>query len=155
MNITVLFTTFILFIGTFSNPISREEYYPIFKDGSLTEMESLVTHLEKVNAHNAYLGALKMKLSGQQKGANLKLKTFKAGRSLLEAEINKHPNNIEWRFLRLAVQEHAPKILKYANNLVEDSEYISSNYHTSPLDLQKIIANYSTNSQELNSSKLK
>jgi len=155
MNFSVIFTAFVLFTGMFSNTISRKEYYAVFKGNSITEMESLVSQLEKTYGQKAYLGALKMKLSGLQKGSSTKLKTFKEGRKLLETEIINDSKNIEWRFLRLAVQENAPKIVKYSKNLNEDKEFISTYFSSSSLELQKIIKDYSASSTVLKVSDFK
>ncbi len=150
MNHTALLIGFILFNGLFSNPISRKEYYPVFKGNSVSQMELLVNQLEKKDSQKAYLGALKMKLANLQKEPRTKLKTFKEGRELLEGEIKKQPNNMEWHFLRLIVQEHAPKIVKYNQNLLQDATFITSNFSSVPLDLQKVISDYASNSVHLN-----
>lgn len=151
MKLTVFYMALIFVTGW----VSRADFYPVFEGKNLAEMELLVSKLEKQNEQNAYLGAVKMKLSGLQKGTNTKLETFKLGRNLLEAEIEKEPENIEWRFLRLAVQEHAPKIVKYRENLVSDKGFIISNFNSAPLELQKIIKTYATKSEILTSSELK
>lgn len=155
MNFSGIYIALVLCTGMFSNTISRAEYYPVFKGESRSQMELMVNQLEQTKQQKAYLGALKMKLSGLQKGPSTKLKTFKEGRGLLEAEITNEPENLEWRFLRLAIQENAPKILKYSQNLSEDKAYISSHFNSTPIDLQKIIINYSTNSSILQKSDFK
>jgi hypothetical protein len=52
---------------------------------------------------------------------------FKSGRSKLESAITKDKENTEYRFLRLIIQEHAPRIVKYRNELEKDSKWIQSN----------------------------
>ncbi|MET2985335.1 hypothetical protein [Aureibaculum conchae] len=49
---------------------------------------------------------------------------FKEGALLLEYIIEKKPNNIELRLIRLSIQENAPKILKYKMNIDEDKMFI-------------------------------
>ena len=152
----ILLIGFIIILSSWTaGSISRKEYYPVFKGNSSSEMEALVKKLEKTWKQKAYLGALKMKLSGLQKGSSTKLKTFKEGRELLEAEIKNNPKNIEWLFLRLAVQENAPKIVKYSQNINEDKEFISSHFSSAPFDLQKIIKDYVANSSVLKVSDFK
>ncbi|RPD98599.1 hypothetical protein EGM88_05245 [Aureibaculum marinum] len=51
---------------------------------------------------------------------------FKEGVVLLEDIIIKYPSNIELRLIRLSIQEHAPKILKYKMNIKEDKMFITS-----------------------------
>jgi hypothetical protein len=73
----------------------------------------------------------------------------------LEAEIIKEPKILEWRFLRLAIQANAPKIVKYSKDLNEDKEFISSHFSSAPFDLQKIIKDYAANSSILKVSDFK
>jgi hypothetical protein len=98
----------------------------------------------------AYEGALLMKKAGVIKGtAKEKLIFFKSGRSKLESAIAKNNNNIEYRFLRLIIQEHAPKIVKYRNDIEQDSRLIITNFKSLPQDLQQTIADYSKASKVL------
>ncbi len=96
----------------------------------------------------AYEGALLMKKAGVIKGsAKEKLNLFKAGRSKLEASIVKDNNNIEYRFLRLIIQEHAPKIVKYRGDIEQDSQLVRTNYKSLPPYLQQVITDYSKSSK--------
>ena len=78
-----------------------------------------------------------------------KLKLFKQGRKLLEASIKEDPDNAEYRFLRLIIQEHAPGVLGYKYDLEKDSEYIRKSYKSLPDELQHTIADYSKKSKAL------
>jgi hypothetical protein len=49
-----------------------------------------------------------------------KMLLFIEGRNELEKLIEKEPNNIELRYIRLAVQKIAPKFLSYRDNINED-----------------------------------
>lgn len=95
----------------------------------------------------AHKGALLMKKADFMKGAGNKVRMFKGGAALLEAEISRNPDNAEYRFIRLTIQEHAPGILKYNKNLREDKELIISNYKRLSEELRKVIRNYSLNSK--------
>ena len=57
---------------------------------------------------NAFLGAMIMKKAGLGGNPASKLKLFKQGHKLLEGAIAKDPENAEFRFLRLMIQENAP-----------------------------------------------
>jgi len=142
---TIVYAAFVFVTGW----VSRANFYPVFEGDSFEDMEKMIEIIEKQKGQNAYLGAIKMKFSNLQKGASAKLKTFKSGRELLEDEIKKDPKNIEWRFLRLAVQEHAPKIVKYSKNLEIDRDFIIVNFNSAPLELQKIIRDYAAKSEIL------
>ncbi len=59
---------------------------------------------------------------------------------MLEMAIRENPDNAEFRFLRLMVQEHAPGALGYKNDIQNDSEYIRKSYKSLPDDVQRAIA---------------
>ncbi len=133
---------FIFASGFSIDQFSRNEYYLVFEEGTLKKMEDLSLKISESKELEAYQGALLMKISGLQKNANLKLKTFKSGRLLLESSIHANPNNTEWRFLRFMIQENAPKIVNYRNNLEEDKSEIINNFNACDKKLQVIIKDY-------------
>ena len=53
---------------------------------------------------------------------------FKEGASLLDYAILEEPNNIEMRYIRLGVQENAPKVVGYRKNKEEDKQFILDHY---------------------------
>ena len=97
----------------------------------------------------AYEGALLMKKAGLVAKAKEKLSLFKAGRLKLEAAIKKNKENAEFCFLRLIIQEHAPKLVEYNNNIKTDITAIRSNYKTLPPVVQQAISDYSKKSKNL------
>ncbi|HZE83994.1 MAG TPA: hypothetical protein VE035_06765 [Puia sp.] len=102
----------------------------------------------------AYEGALLMKKAGLAARAKDKLKLFKSGYVKLETSIARDSSNIEYRFLRLAIQEHAPKIVNYNKDLKKDSQDIYLYYSRSAPVVQKAILEYSKNSKILHSKDL-
>jgi hypothetical protein len=117
-------------------------------------METLNSQLaiikaSSINEKEAYEGALLMKKAGLVAKAKEKLSLFKAGRIKLEAAINKNKENAEFSFLRLIIQEHAPKIVDYNNNIKSDIAAIRSNYKTLPPVVQQAISDYSKKSKFL------
>jgi hypothetical protein len=78
-----------------------------------------------------------------------KLNVFKSGRSKLESSISKDSGNTEYRFLRLIIQEHAPKVVKYRSELEEDSRLIQTNFNSLSQFLQQLIIDYSKDSKVL------
>ena len=64
-----------------------------------------------------FTGALLMKKAGFNAPPAIKLHLFKSGHKMLEAAIRNNPENAEFRFLRLIIQEHAPGILGYKNDI--------------------------------------
>jgi hypothetical protein len=97
----------------------------------------------------AYEGALLMKKAGIVSGPKKKLDLFKEGHKELEAVLSKDSANIECRFLRLMIQEHAPGILGYKGELQKDRLFIKNNYKKLPPVVQEAVINYSKESKIL------
>src|SRR5690554_7129548 len=76
----------------------------------------------------AYKGAVKSLMADFAKKVKEKKEYFKEGVELIESALKTEPNNIEIRYLRLTVQEHAPRFLKYHDNISEDKKIILKNY---------------------------
>src|SRR5207253_3424423 len=102
----------------------------------------------------AFEGALLMKKAELANGPGKKLNLFKDGHKKLEAAIKKDDDNAEYRFLRLMIQEHAPKMLGYKEDLQKDSAYIRQSYKKLPAEVQEAIINYSKTSKILRSDDL-
>ncbi|MFT3750863.1 MAG: hypothetical protein QM768_21295 [Agriterribacter sp.] len=137
-----------------SSKIDRSNYYKIIASENL---ESINAQIELVKNSGekykeAFEGALMMKKAGLLKGAPNKLKEFKAGRQKLEEVLEKTKDNAELRFLRLIIQENAPKILGYHKELEEDHKFIVTNFKTIPEAAQHAIRDYSKSSKILSPS---
>jgi hypothetical protein len=104
-----------------------------------------------ISEKEAYEGALLMKKAGLVSKAKEKLSFFKAGRIKLEASIKKDNGNAEFNFLRLIIQEHAPKAVEYRNNIENDVSVIRSSFKTLPQVVQQAISDYSKKSKVLKS----
>jgi hypothetical protein len=138
--------------------VDRNEFYKILSGKTLPPIDNYILKLEKqkkTSKNNAYWGALTAKKANFEKGAPSKIKTFKAGINSLEQEISNYPNNVEYRFLRLSIQEHCPKILRYNKNIKEDALIISTNFSNQTSILKKIIKNYAQESNGLDAKLLK
>lgn len=133
--------------------VERNTFYNTLSGNSLENIDNTIKILEKEKATpiiNAYKGSLLMKKSSFITKPKEKLAIFKTGRMLLEEEIEKQPNNIEMRLLRLIIQENCPKILKYNTQLEEDKIIIIKGFSSSEKDLKSIIKDYSKTSKILN-----
>lgn len=108
-----------------------------------------IVKLASITEKEAYEGALLMKKAGLVTKAREKLSLFKAGRLKLEASIKKDSGNTEFNFLRLIIQEHAPKMVEYRNDIENDIAAIRSNYKTLPQVVQQAINDYSKKSKVL------
>ncbi len=72
----------------------------------------------------AYKGAATTLMAKHATTIKEKKKYFKEGKDNLEYALAKDPNNIEIRFIRLSVQENAPKITGYRKNRNEDKAFL-------------------------------
>lgn len=108
-----------------------------------------VVKTSSINEKEAYEGALLMKKAGLMTRPAEKLSLFKAGRLKLEAAIKKDKENAEFSFLRLIIQEHAPKIVEYRNNIDADISTIRSNFKTLSPVVQQAINDYTKKSKVL------
>lgn len=102
-----------------------------------------------INEKEAYEGALLMIKAGLINKVKEKLSLFKTGRSKLEAAIKKDKDNAEYSFLRLIIQEHAPKIVEYRYNIETDISIIRSGFKTLAPVVQQAIQDYSKKSKVL------
>jgi len=113
-----------------------------------------VIKTSSVTEKNAYEGALLMKKAGIAGGPKKKLDLFKEGHKKLEAVLQKDSSNVEFRFLRLMIQEHAPGILGYKGQLENDSQYIRENFGKLLPVVQQAVREYSKKSIFLKSADL-
>jgi hypothetical protein len=153
----VLFTLLYILSGS---PVSARPTYQTFdKAGFYSAMAS--GRLEEVNAElsviegstlkekEAYEGALLMRKAGLLSRPKEKLGTFKSGYIMMERSMERDSANIEYHFLRLMIQEHAPKIVHYDKDQEKDSQDIIRSFPTLSPVLQKAILNYCPHSKLL------
>jgi hypothetical protein len=74
---------------------------------------------------------------------------FKDGRIKLETAINADNDHTEFHFLRLAIEEHAPKIVKYHADIKADKAIVIKNFKTLSSSVQQAILDYCKNSKVL------
>ena len=129
----------------------KSAFYSAMATNNLDQINAQLVILQNasINEKEAYEGAMLMKKAGLLTKPNEKLKLFKAGRIKLEASIKKDNANTEFNFLRLIIQEHAPKIVNYRDNIEYDISAIQSNFKTLPRVVQQAITDYSKNSKVL------
>jgi hypothetical protein len=129
----------------------KAAYYKVIKDGSIDDIDKEITALDNIPAteKDAFTGTLLMKKAGLVKRPKEKIELFKSGRIKLETALAADNSNTEYHFLRLIIQEHAPKITKYRAQLKEDSDLIKKNYNSLPAALQETIKDYSKTSNTL------
>ncbi|TYA52327.1 hypothetical protein [Formosa maritima] len=141
-----LITTCSLFILSLELSQVRVAYKEAAHDK--TKVEAFNKMLEGVTKNStvtlvAYKGAsiaLKAKFAETVKE---KKEGFFDGVSYIEFAIEKEPNAIEPRFVRIGIQENSPKILKYKDNIDEDKLFLLKQYNNiSSTDLKKHVKDY-------------
>lgn len=127
-----------------------EVFFEAYKTDSEVKLDAaIITFSTGKEKHDVYVAALKMKKAGVIKNTSKKIELFKEGKIVLEKNIQQSPGNLEWRFIRLTIQENAPPIVRYKDNLNEDQTFIYKNYKNASKKLQKIILGYAAISEYL------
>lgn len=150
--ILILVTTYMILQSfTPQKTFNRKQFYSTIRQDDLEKINVELQSLETASFEGmkAFQGALMMKKAGVIKGPSAKLKLFKKGGKQLEAAIKEKPQNAEYRFLRLIIQEHAPKIVNYRDDIAADKEMIVTAYKSFSPELQKVVSEYSTSSKAL------
>jgi hypothetical protein len=119
------------------------------EDLALVDAQLEILKNEGFPEKEAYEGALLMRKAGLTGGPKEKLHLFKSGNKSFEKAISKDENNFEYRFLRLIIQENAPRILGYHDDIEKDSKYIRDNFKGQPAFIKNEVINYSKSSKAL------
>lgn len=129
----------------------RETFYSAMASGSLETVNSELATVRSssIKDKDAFEGALLMKKAGLLKIPAEKLKAFKAGRIKFDPALAGDMDNVEYHFLRLTIQEHAPRVVKYYKEIDTDKEYIHKGYRNLSPVVQKAILDYSKTSKVL------
>lgn len=132
----------------FQGGFDKKAFYKLIENGNLEEIDKEITLIEAsdIPEKEAYRGTLLMRKAGLVKKATAKMDNFRSGALRLERAIRDDKTNVEYRFLRLIIQEHAPKITKYRNKLSSDKEYIKENFSKLDPVVQEIVKDYSKSS---------
>src|SRR6202044_3966843 len=99
---------------------------------SLKQIDKELTSVTATTApeREAYKGALLMRKAGLLSRPKEKLAAFKSGAALLEGCLANDSTNVEYHFLRLMIQEHAPRIVHYDRDQEQDSRVITRSFRT-------------------------
>ncbi len=157
MKLKILFAAYFIISGAMVQgkdllqDFDRSGFYAVMASGNIKNVneELILLNSASIIEKDAYEGALMMRKSGLIKIPAEKLKYFKKGRIKLETALLKDSNNGEYHFLRLTIQEHAPKIVKYRAELENDKQYILKSFKNLSPVVQQAIIDYSKNSKIL------
>lgn len=136
--------------------LDKAAFYAVMDRGNLEEVNN---ELDVVAASSSpekdgFTGALLMRKAGLVKLPAQKLKFFKAGRIKFDTAMALDKDNVEYHFLRFAIQEHAPKIVKYNKDIEADKKLIIASYKNLSPTVQHAIMDYTKNSKILHASDL-
>ncbi|MGN6438684.1 MAG: hypothetical protein ACTHMM_19230 [Agriterribacter sp.] len=151
--ITVLMAMLLQWQAGFAQQTDRKSFYAALSSADLATINQELAVVGKGDptVQLAFEGALMMKKAGLLKGPGKKLQEFKAGKEKLETALQADPNNTEFRFLRLMIQENAPKILGYYKDLEQDHEHLRKNFKSLSSPVQQTVLNYTKKSKILKS----
>ena len=151
LNLLFLLFAFSVKANTRNSGFDKSAFYSALAANDVNSINAQLNMVKtsSINEKEAYEGALLMKKAGLITKPAEKLSLFKAGRLKLEAAIKKDKENAEFSFFRLIIQEHAPKIVEYRNNINADVSTIRSNFKTLSPVVQQAIHDYTKKSKVL------
>ncbi len=131
-------------------------FYAAMASANIEEINKELDVLSQSSTDNkqGYEGALLMRKAGLVARPAEKLKLFKSGRIKLETAMLNDKDNVEFHFLRFAIEEHAPKIVKYKADLQTDKQIVIKGYKNLSPVVQQAIMDYTKNSKLLTTSDL-
>ena len=157
MRLKLVFVSLILITAGFAEGKALQQkfdkagFYEVMKSGTLetvnNEFEAIKDAPEK--ERDGYEGALLMKKAELVKKPKERLSLFKQGRIKLETAILADNENTEFHFLRLAIEEHAPKIVKYHADIEKDKAIVMKNFKSQSPAVRHAILDYCEKSKVL------
>jgi hypothetical protein len=163
MKVRIIFALLLLLPGavvlskSLQQKLDKAVFYEVMDRGNLDEVNKEIEVITSSLSpeKDGYAGALLMRKAGLQKLPAQRLKSFKAGRLKFDPAITADADNIEFHFLRLAIQEHAPKIVKYNKDIETDKNIIIKGFKNLAPVVQHAIIDYTKKSKVLSASDLK
>jgi len=157
MKIKLLFALVLILLGVVAQAkvvsvkFDRATFYAVIKTGDKEEIDNEISIVSasSIAEKEAYEGFLLMRKAGLVTLPAQKLKLFKAGRIRFETALANDNDNAEYHFLRLIIEEKAPKIVKYNQDLEADKQLIIKAYKNLPAVVQQAIIDYSKTSKVL------
>jgi len=162
MKIRIIFALLLLLPGivvlgkSVQQKLDKAAFYAVMDRGNLEEVNNEIDLVAASSSSEkeGYTGALLMRKAGLVRLPSQKLKFFKAGRIKFDTAILADKDNVEYHFLRFAIQEHAPKIVKYRADIEADKQVIIKAYKNLSPVVQHAIMDYTKNSKLLQASEL-
>jgi len=157
MKLKIIVLSFLIVAGigvqakTFFQKFDRAQLYAVIKTGnkSAIDEELAAVTSSDISQKEAYEGFLLMRKAGIVTLPAEKLKLFKQGRIKFETALQGDADNAEYHFLRLIIEEKAPKIVKYNKDIEADKAIVVKAYKNLPAVVQQAILDYSKSSKVL------
>jgi len=144
MLISILFVSFFVLFPNVSEV--RKDYVNAIQNKDITfQLNKELTQIQKTDNKVlvAYKGAVLTLMAKFAENRSDKKKYFKDGATLINFAVSEKPNNVEIRYIRLGVQENAPKIVSYRKNKEEDKQFILEHYkEVSSKEVKGFIRNF-------------
>ena len=149
-NISFFLCTFFS-LSILAQKFDKAAFYQIIETNDSVKINGQLNLVQgsSIKEKQAYEGFLLLKKADLVRNKKEKLNNFKSGKIKLESALKKDSSNTEYHFLRLMIQENAPKILNYNASLQKDNIYIRKNYKMLSTTLQQAILGYSKQSKTL------
>ena len=140
-----------LFLGYYAVDLAtiREHFRKAKDSQSATESlyNELVGYTKSDPVVLAYKGASQTLKARFEKDRTRKKVLVRQGIKILEESVKAAPDEVEIRLVRLAIQENAPKILKYRANMAEDKQMILANFTAQSAAVKTIVRQYVAQSE--------
>jgi hypothetical protein len=138
-------------VGEAQQKFDKAIFYKVMASGDANAINKEINTLAESSLSNkeGYEGALLMKKAGLIAKPKEKLKLFKSGMTKMETALLADSVNTEFHFLRLLIEEQAPKIVKYNTHIEKDKIFIQHNFRSVSPVVQHAILDYCKNSKVL------
>jgi hypothetical protein len=157
----IFVAAFLFVIGFLENAFAQQKFekavfYNVMATGGIDAIDNEIAIVGDAGLNNkdGYEGALLMKKAGLVMPAKKRLKLFKEGRIKLETALSADNDNTEYHFLRLAIEENAPKIVKYHADIENDKVFVQKNFKNLSPSVQHAILDYCKKSKVLHAEDL-
>lgn len=129
----------------------KAAFYSVMASGNMQEIDAEISIVQGaiLKEKEGYEGALMMRKAGLLTRPKEKLAVFKSGYLKLESALAKDSSNGEYHFLRLTIQEHAPRVVKYYKDQENDRQHVYRSFKSLSPIVQQAILDYSKHSKIL------
>jgi len=152
----ILVTSFLSTCGFLTTSQAQQKFdkaifYKVMASGDTDAInrEINIIAMASLSYKEGYDGALLMRKAGLITKPKEKLKLFKSGMMKMETALLADSSNTEFHFLRLVIEEQAPKVVKYNSHIEKDKLFIQNNFKIASPVVQDAILDYSRNSKIL------